>query len=122
MHGKFKVVANIEQMLMYLKNQFEPVQSQLYDNMGEDHLKLFKWHANILKPRCDVLIGLMKQKDLPDITKQKEIDKLDKLIKKMDEMLQNNNAEFFSNNDQPSVVDILLHSELSTIVYCYSTK
>ena len=87
MHGRFKVVCNIEQMLMYLKNQFEPVKTQLYDSIGDDVYKLFKWHANILKPRCDALISLMMQKHVPDENKQKEVDKLDKLIKKMDEML-----------------------------------
>ena len=37
-------------------------------------------------------------------------------------MLRESDEEFFSGRDQISAVDIMLHSEVSTIVYMYSLK
>ena len=76
----------------------------------------------MFKPRCDTLIELMAKKNVPDADKAKEIGKLSSLLQKMEGMLKDLNSEYFSGNGNVSAVDILLHSELSTIVYMYSTK
>ena len=64
----------------------------------------------------------MLKKDVTDSEKQKEITRLDKLLKNMDDMLKDSNSEYFSGVDEMSVIDIVLHSEISTIIYMYSLK
>ena len=64
----------------------------------------------------------MLSKKTTDAEKQKEISRLDKLLKNMDDMLKESNSEYFSGIDEISAIDIALHSEVSTIIYMYSLK
>ena len=65
---------------------------------------------------------MMLSKKTTDSEKQKEINRLDKLLKNMDDMLKESNSEYFSGNNELSVIDVVLHSEISTIIYMYSLK
>ena len=44
-HGKFKIMSNIEYILKYLENTFPEVKEQLFDPIKNDNFKkLVKWH------------------------------------------------------------------------------
>ena len=44
-HGKFKIMSNIEYILKYLENTFPQVREQLFDNIKNDNYKkLVRWH------------------------------------------------------------------------------
>ena len=50
-HGKFKIISNIQYILKYLENTFPSVKEQLFDSMKTDKYdKLIKWHQKNLKP------------------------------------------------------------------------
>ena len=69
-----------------------------------------------------MLISLHQQQKVSDDEKKKEVNLFEKLLKKLDEQLKDSEGDYFSGNDQMSAIDIILHSDISTIVYMYSLK
>ena len=122
-HGKFKIMSNIEYILKYLENTFPEVKEQLFDPIKNDNFKkLVKWHQNNLKPRCEILINLHMQQKVSDDEKKREVSLFEKLLKKLDEQLKDSGEDYFSGCDKMSAIDIILHSDIATIVYMYSLK
>lgn len=127
-HGTFKVLANIEYIIKYVKNAFPLIRETLFDIEGDNLEKLLTWHSNVLKPRCDILIKMMLEKRtadgkvITDDDKKKEINRFLVLLQKLDENLKKYDSDYFSGNSKVSAIDVVLHSTIVTIVYMYSTK
>ena len=54
--------------------------------------------------------------------KAKDIQRFEKLLKNMDDMLRDGKATFFSGTENVCAIDVVLHAEISTIIFMYSTR
>ena len=135
-HGKFKLVADIEKILKYLKNTFVSIKEELFDTIEdpEQYEKLVKFHQTTLRPCVDKLIKLALDEKSSEDAKKKELEKFKKLLKNLNLNLKDKNAKlkeqggendqcFFSgSSENMSLVDIIIHSDVITIVGMYSAK
>lgn len=128
-HGGYKIMSDMEHILKYMKGTFPEVKLKLFDTIAEGKFeRLVNWHKNTLKPRCDSLINLQFLSTSNDEDKQKDIVKFEKLLKNADDMLkeikeENDNDDidiYFSGTGEISAIDIILHSQICTIVDMYS--
>ena len=121
--GKFKVLGNIDTIMTFLKETQPKIKETLFDNVeSENHEKLMKWHQNHLKPRCDRLVAMMKEKSARNADKSKEISRFEMLLKELDKKHKEGIEDYFSGTDTMCATDIILHSTISTVVYMYSSK
>ena len=82
---------------------------------------MIEWHKNVLKPLCNKLKNIYKHKDMSDREKKKQFKLLFKLFDKLTEELQSQGTIFLSgSNTDPSAPDIMIYSEISTIVCMYA--
>ena len=75
MHGQFMLMGNVDTMLKYLENTFNSAKDYFPANQVdiENYEKIMKWHNNIFKPRCELLIKLMLDVRSTDDEKRKNV-------------------------------------------------
>ena len=111
--------------MKYFKNTYPKINELLFENIeGDNFDRLTRWHQVTLKPKCEKLTELMMPKDGQNVTdeqKRKEIETFENLLKILNKQLKNDD-EYFSGSDTMCALDIIIHSDVSTIVYMYSLR
>ena len=93
-HGKFKLVADIEKILKYLKNTYEQIRKELYESIEEEQYeRLVRFHQTTLRPCVDKLIKMALDERSTEDAKKKELDKFKKLLKNLDLNLKEKNEK-----------------------------
>ena len=55
-HGKFKIMSNMEHIMKYFKNTYPKINELLFENIeGDNFDRLTRWHQVTLKPKCEKL-------------------------------------------------------------------
>ena len=122
-HGQFKIMSNLEYILKYINNTFPEIHKELFSDIkGSNYEKLITWHRNVLQPRCQTLTELMLNPNSLKVDKTKEVQRFEKLLKNMDDMLRDGKSTFLSGTESVSAIDVTLHSEVSTVIFMYSTR
>jgi len=106
----------IEELFSTEKNHQIRISSEKFD-------RLMEWHSNILKPLCSKKLKFIYEtKDMSDKDKTKKFKKLFKLFDKLTDFFEeNNNSTFLSGSDTgPCAADLVIYSEISTIVFMYA--
>ena len=108
--------------MKYFKNTYPKINELLFENIeGDNFDRLTRWHQNTLKPKCETLTKLMLSQSVTDDQKRREIETFENLLKILNKQLKNDD-EYFSGSDTMCALDIIIHSDVSTIVYMYSTR
>ena len=83
--------------------------------------KTLKWYQTNLRPRCDDLVQLIIKK-APEKDKEHALQRFYSCLQKLDNMLNDLKAPYFSGSEEVSVLDMMYHCEITTIVCMYTNN